>query len=153
MGSINAEIVGLEKIVNKLNAIGENTDEIIDTALLQSAKKIQRDAKKNIDILKAYDTGRLKGSISVEKIEKGYAIGTNVHYAPYVEFGTGSMGDPVVPHTNRHNWRYKDSEGKWHTAKAMPPRPFLRRAFHSNKTYVVKKVRNDLISTLKGRLK
>lgn len=35
------------------------------------------------------DTGRLKQSIGVQKVQDGeYRVGTNVDYAPYVEFGT-----------------------------------------------------------------
>ena len=35
------------------------------------------------------DTGRLRQSIGVRKIAPGhYRVGTNVNYAPYVEFGT-----------------------------------------------------------------
>lgn len=36
------------------------------------------------------DTGRLRGSISHKVVENEGYIGTNVEYAPYVEFGTGS---------------------------------------------------------------
>lgn len=35
------------------------------------------------------DTGRLRQSIGVQKIGQGhYRVGTNVQYAPFVEFGT-----------------------------------------------------------------
>lgn len=35
------------------------------------------------------DTGRLRQSINVQKIGEGhYRVGTNVNYAPFVEFGT-----------------------------------------------------------------
>lgn len=37
-------------------------------------------------------TGRLKGSISHAHDEDSAYIGTNVEYAPYVEFGTYRMG-------------------------------------------------------------
>lgn len=37
------------------------------------------------------DTGRLRGSISyeVKESERAMYVGTNVEYAPYVEYGTG----------------------------------------------------------------
>lgn len=35
------------------------------------------------------DTGRLRGSIGLQKVGEGhYRVGTNVVYAPFVEFGT-----------------------------------------------------------------
>ena len=38
------------------------------------------------------DTGRLRASITTEKIDTAtYGVGTNVEYAPYVEFGTRKM--------------------------------------------------------------
>lgn len=40
----------------------------------------------------AVDTGRLRQSIGVQKVGEGhYRVGTNVEYAPYLEFGTRRM--------------------------------------------------------------
>lgn len=145
-------IEGLDKLVNKLNRLGYNTDKLIDTALRKGAVKIQADAKLEIERLDAVDTGRLEGSISVEKIPKGYEIGTNVHYAPYIEFGTGTAGDPTVPHTQRTRWKYMDEFGNWHWAYAMKPRPFMKNAFNKNKQYVIKTLRQELFNALKKDL-
>ena len=41
--------------------------------------------------MKAVDTGRLRGSISHAHDNDAAYIGTNVEYAPYVEFGTYRM--------------------------------------------------------------
>ena len=35
-----------------------------------------------------------------------YTIETNVEYAIFVEFGTGKLGDPAVPHTSKDHWTY-----------------------------------------------
>jgi hypothetical protein len=35
-----------------------------------------------------------------------YAVTTNVEYAVYVEYGTGKLGDPTVPHTSKESWTY-----------------------------------------------
>ena len=44
------------------------------------------------------DTGRLRQSIGVRKIGEGhYRVGTNVSYAPFVEYGTrGRRGNPFM---------------------------------------------------------
>ncbi|MFC6591676.1 HK97-gp10 family putative phage morphogenesis protein [Deinococcus lacus] len=40
----------------------------------------------------AVQTGRLRQSITVQKVKAGrYRVGTNVEYAPYLEFGTRNM--------------------------------------------------------------
>lgn len=40
----------------------------------------------------AVDTGRLRQSIGVQKVAQGhYRVGTNVQYAPLLEFGTRKM--------------------------------------------------------------
>ena len=93
--------------------------------MVKCALGIEKDAKLNLTNQNAVDTGRLRMSLytdvqSVKNYEveigtdlskvgpkkrtKGPGVGTNVEYAPYVEFGT-----------------YK-----------MAARPFLRPAYHKN---------------------
>lgn len=49
------------------------------------AQQIRNDAVRAAPV----DTGRLRQSIGVQKIGDGhYRVGTNVRYAPFVEFGT-----------------------------------------------------------------
>ena len=149
---MDVEIRNIEALIAKLRRLGENIDEIVDSGLKQGAQKVQRSAKSLIRQKGAYDTGNLHKNIVVEKIEKGYIVGTNVKYAPFVEFGTGTRGDPTVSHTQREKWRYKDSQGRWHTAHAMRPRPFMRPAFNVNRKYVIKSVRNALMKRLRERI-
>lgn len=146
------KLEGLDGLLNKLNTLGADVDKIVDNALYQGAQKIQGDAKRLIKAKGAFDTGRLHGSISVEAIPNGYAIGTNVEYAPYVEYGTGLLGDPAVPHTTRKYWRYKDENGNWHTSHGMKARPYLRPAFNTNKKYVAKLVRSRLLNVLRQKM-
>ena len=80
----------------KLRRLGGSVDAAIDKGIGKGVQKIKSDAKVNCP----YDTGRLKGSISTEHLEpKVWAVGTNVEYAMFVEFGTGQHGAPGVPHT------------------------------------------------------
>ena len=146
------EVKGLSKLTEKMHSVGANVDAIVDMGLHRGAEKIRKDAMRLIKEQKAYDTGRLHGSISVESIAGGYSVGTNVKYGVFIEYGTGTAGDSDVPHTQRSFWRYKTADGKWHTAKAMRPRPFLRPALTNNKNYVVKSVRKALIDELQGRI-
>ena len=70
----------------------DNTDEVL--AALEKAKSrglesigltAEGHAKKETPV----DTGRLRNSISHATDDEAAYIGTNVEYAPYVEFGTG----------------------------------------------------------------
>ena len=57
-------------------------------------------------ILAPVDTGRLRSSLTHEAHWEGTSLigawGTNVEYAPEMEYGTGSQGDSDVPHGGRH---------------------------------------------------
>lgn len=77
------------------------------------------------------ETGRLKNSITHERDdEKGQVqIGTNVEYAPYVEYGTGKFAKEGGRQTP---WRYRDLKGNWHTTSGTRPQPFLTPAILDN---------------------
>ena len=74
------------------------------------------------------DTGRLRNSIAhkVVEDEKAVYIGTNVEYAPYLEYGTGVYADNGQG--RKTPWSYQDSNGNWHTTNGMKPRHFLKKA-------------------------
>lgn len=92
----------------------DNTDKIIEYE-----KEAIRRALEIIGLLaEAYaikkcpvDTGRLRGSIShgVDEAEQCAFIGTNVEYAPYVEYGTSKMKPKPFfkPAVNNHVNEYK----------------------------------------------
>lgn len=60
----------------------------IQQKLLQVGLKIEAEAKKRCPV----DTGRLRASINTQKTGKMQVqVGSNVEYAPYVEYGTSKM--------------------------------------------------------------
>ncbi len=69
------------------------------------------------------DTGNLSQSIDYSHDDDTMYVGTNVKYAPYVEFGTGIYAEKGGRQTP---WKYKDSKGQWHTTVGMKPHHFLR---------------------------
>lgn len=142
------KIEGLAGLMEKLEYLGGNSTQAINKGLGKAAQKIKADAKRFCP----YDTGRLKGSISSEHTgPMEWAVGTNVEYAPYVEFGTGSLGDPSVPHTTKKFWRYK-KKGKYYTTHGQPPKPFLYPALLYNKDYVFKSAKLQLAKALRGKM-
>lgn len=81
---MSVEIKGLDKLVVKLDKIA-NLD--ISNALEKACLVVENAAKEKCPV----DTGRLRNSISHEVENDEGIIGTNVEYAPYVEFGTYKM--------------------------------------------------------------
>lgn len=141
------EVKGLDRLIKGLETRGGKgtAEAVLDQTLHRAAIRIQKQAKENCPV----DTGKLRGSISVEKIPRGYAVGTNVRYGAYVEFGTGTRGDPSVPHTTRKYWRYKGADGRFHTTHGMKPRPFLLPAFNKYKATIPHEIKLNLSKTLR----
>lgn len=88
-----AEIKGLDKLLAKLEALGADSNKVLETGIKQSAKKVQGDAK----LLCPSNNGLLRNSIkaSTETAENKILgkVSTNNEYAAYIEFGTGPVGD------------------------------------------------------------
>lgn len=102
------------KITSHIDDIKEELKSRIPTILEALAIQAEGNAIDEITSMKAVDTGRLRGSISHTHDDEAAYVGTNVEYAPYVEYGT-----------------YK-----------MPSRPFLRNAI-SNYIDEYKKIIED----------
>ena len=87
------------------------------------------------------DTGNLRNSISHETDDDTVYVGTNVEYAPYIEFGTGKYAEGGGRPTP---WRYQDDKGDWHTTNGMKPQPFLRPAIDNHLDEYQNIVNNEL---------
>lgn len=78
-------------------------------------------------------TGRLQNSIThAMESEDTVAIGTNVEYAPYVEFGTGKFAERGSK-AKKIPWRYQDEEGNWHITSGMKPVHFMEKGIMNHK--------------------
>lgn len=127
MNKRDIEIDGLDKLMDKLTAIGDNSQKALHNGLMKGGKAVRGMAKKLCPV----DTGLLRNSIAVESQSKTeVAVGTNIEYAPYVEFGTGQKGDPSVEH--RQDWA------------GQSPQPFLSPALALSEEEVKQKVTEEL---------
>lgn len=70
------------------------------------------------------DTGRLRNSITNVNDGNTLYVGTNVDYAPYVEFGTGKYASDG--HGRQTPWGYYDDKGEYHITAGMQPYHMLR---------------------------
>ena len=76
-------LINFDKIMKKVQ-VGDDLNKAVERIALL----IEGEAKRLCPVR----TGRLRASIHTGKIEEGvYYVGTNVYYAPYVEFGTRKM--------------------------------------------------------------
>lgn len=129
----------------------DHADEIRSALSQQALKALEEcgmyaetKAKENITINRAVDTGALRNSVTHQVVsgEGAVYIGSNLKYAPYVEFGTGKYysGGRQTP------WVYKDQDGKWHKTSGMKPRAYLKPAITDNGEVFKNIIKNNLSS-------
>lgn len=76
-------------------------------------------------------------------------IGPTAEYGIYVEFGTGSKGDPSKPHTSKKGWvYYNEKTGGFVYTTGQAPQPFLVPALYSQKAAVIDAIRQNLLSEI-----
>ena len=89
-----ARVQNLDRLLAKLGRLSEGQKDAARVEVKRSALNVQNGARRRV----AVDEGRLKNSITHETAPDGLAarIGTNVTYAPPVEFGrrAGTMPPP-----------------------------------------------------------
>lgn len=133
---------GLDSLMRKLDALGGNSQKALRIGVLQATKKVQGDAKELAPVA-AVDGGTLRNSIQASIEEKGGKVigkvSTNVHYAPYVEFGTGQRGEssPSPPKYDGELSYRQDWAG-------MPAQPYMYPAAKQNEHIVPKIVAQHL---------
>ena len=144
---ISFKIEGLEEWTRKLEALKNiEKDPRIDKALGRGAARVQAAVK----MLTPVDTGNLRNKIFVahEKMME-YAVTTNVEYAVYLEYGTGKLGDPAVPHTSKESWTYySDKLQKFITTHGQKPVHMFTKGFaqaHKTAFEIVQKEVKEII--------
>ena len=124
-----AEVINLEKLIGKLNKL---SNQQMDQALNKACILVENQAKENCPV----DTGELRMSITHYVEGQTGIVGTNKHYAPYVEYGTGI--EARDGNGRQTPWSYKDAKGEWHTTRGQKPQPFLEPALLDNEKNIVK---------------
>ena len=125
---ISFRVEGLQHLQRKLERIKNlERDPRVNQALGRGAARIQAQVK----LLTPVDTGNLRNKIIAQQ-EKfmQWVVETNVEYAIFVEFGTGKLGDPAVPHTSKESWTYYSDELKrFITTHGQEPAAMFRTGF------------------------
>lgn len=146
---INCRVEGLDGILKKFAALKNiDKDPRIDKALGRGAARIQGAVK----MLTPVDTGNLRNKIFVahEKMME-YAVTTNVKYAVYVEYGTGKLGDPTVPHTSKDSWTYYSEKlQKYITTHGQKPAHMFTNGFAQAHKTAFEIVRKEVMEVVKN---
>ena len=125
---ISFRVEGLQQLRRKLETIKSlERDPRVNQALGRGAARIQAQVK----LLTPKDTGNLQNKIIAQPLKfMEWAVETNVEYAIYVEFGTGKLGDPSVPHTSKESWTYySDKLKRFVTTHGQEPASMFRTGF------------------------
>ena len=119
---MRVEVLGVDALMAKLSAVD------VQEALNESCLLVENTAKENCPVA----SGQLRNSITSNVSGETGEVGTNVEYAPYVEYGTG-----VFNPGRTTPWSYQDASGEWHTTTGQKPQPFLVPALDSNRDKIL----------------
>lgn len=145
MAKFGVKIYGADAIIKRLEAspqkMMEESKVIIDAAVIEIAAKAKQEV--------AVKTGALKASIRHAKYQPGKgasvsAGNTNVRYAPYVEFGTGTRFQiPVYPNVNMGDLEaYALTFKKSKKVIGVPYRPYMFSAYSEVFTSMINKLKS-----------
>lgn len=134
-----AVILNLDRLLSKFDNL-ENID--LTVPLTKACLLVENYAKINCPV----DTGQLRQSITHQVVDQTGVVGTNVEYAPYVEYGTGVYAKNQMG--RQTPWSYKDSKGNWHTTigqqAANGGRGFLEPALLDNEKEVLDLIEEEI---------
>lgn len=126
---ISFQMEGMQALQRKLNTIKNlESDPRVNQLLGRGAENIRGAV---VDLTPTGYTGNLKNKIIAQQ-EKfmQWVVETNVEYAVFVEFGTGKLGDPSVPHTSKESWTYySDALKRFVTTHGQEPAAMFRTGF------------------------
>ena len=140
---ISCNVEGLSEWLRKLEALKDiPNDPRIDRELGRGAARMQTAVK----MLTPVNTGNLRNKIFLDHPNKNeWHVTTNVEYAAYVEFGTGKLGDPAVPHTAKDSWVYYSEElHRFVTTHGQKPVHMFQKGFEQMHVKVFEIVENKV---------
>ena len=149
---IDAEVIGLKETQAEMERIAaELHGAPVVQAIRDSTLLVQRDAK----IAAPVDTGRLRASIMPEIRTPGNdvegVVGSNVFYAPFMEYGTRPHWPPQ---SALETWARRHGTSAFVVARAIARRGtkarlFLTNAFESNKDKIIHHINNAVRGIIK----
>ena len=130
-----------DKLLQKLIELS-NID--LEPAIEKACLLVENEAKRNCPV----DNGELRASITHETSEYEGEVGSDLEYAPYVEYGTGVFSSQG--NGRKTPWSYRDAKGEWHTTIGQHPQPFLIPALEDKREEVAKEIFEAIRKGAKG---
>ncbi len=124
-------------------AIKKMVSDAQERGLTKAAMAVDADAKRNAPV----DLGGLKGSISYDVDGDTATVGTNLEYAPFVEFGTGIHAEGGDG--RKTPWMYEHPKYGWVKTSGNRPQPYLRPALDTNRDKISKIIADEFKAVLK----
>jgi len=146
MSDITIDGSEFDAFADKLRAVAEELDDAVDAGVRKTALQVERSAKQETPV----DTGTLRSSIQTARVDVGeHIVGTNVEYAPDVEFGTRPH---VITPDEADALAFKGTGGEMVFTRRVehpgtPAQPFLRPAVRDHQSDLVENI-NDAIADL-----
>lgn len=134
------ELKGIQQFKRNLDKVKSDITRDLERTTSASLLRIQSGAKRGA----AVDTGRLRASINHQQDGTDGEVFTKVHYAPYIEFGTGNMAS--VPDELKE--QAEQFRGRGARQVNLPARPFMYPAFVKERPVYIRNIKNIL-----GRLR
>lgn len=142
---IGIKVTGNRGVIRRLKMQTAAMDDIVAEEIISATVNIQDLATAEIAATST-DLGFLKNSIQQEFSKKDMEgqVFTNIHYAPYVEFGTGTLVD-VPAGLEDYAIQYK---GEGIREVNLPARPFLFPNFRSQSKLMVGRINRRISKIL-----
>ena len=170
------DIKGLESLFNKFDSMDDSITKIIAQTVAVETKAIQGLAKLNVPV----NHGELRDSIKTELSQNKDIIQglvyTNKEYAPYVEFGTGPVGqanhqgispnvqvsysqkgwaflatDIPAADAQKYKWPVKQYKGlDYYVTSGQRAQPFMYPALKNYESTALKNITEKVNKFLKG---
>jgi HK97 gp10 family phage protein len=150
---------GLTEALRTIDQWSEEKIQAVRDAVNESALNIQRAAKQRCPV----DEGTLRASIQIEPAQGqsiGLRVGTNLEYAPYVEWGTGVFAThPEIPGRSTpwafpvaatsgkkdYNWPIIEINGEpYYLTRGAKPHPYLFPSAEEEKPNYLNNIREAL---------
>lgn len=153
---------GVNDLMRKFNQLG-SMEPIVYKSVKRQSEVVRGVAVKLCQVyfpkgdpIPGVSSGELRGSIKTMVQQDGDAtigvVYTNKEYAPYVEFGTGPVGQAnhsgISPNVAvayvQEGWVWPDKEGGFHYTEGQPAQPFMYPALKTMEKRVIAAIKNDL---------
>lgn len=136
---VRLKVEGNKAAIKAVNQASEEAIQFLEEEIHATGEDILIKAQNRVPV----DTGFLKNSGYEVKGQLSSEVGFNVHYSPYVEFGTGGMVD-VPAGLEDYAIQFKGAGIK---QVNLPARPFLFNSAFEEQQALIERLKKDFNGT------